>query len=73
MGLSPSKDKEDLVFKASEESQLLDFVDSLKMGQRIWFEQQQIHHVQNEEFREVAFANDYDNFKMFFEPKIQGD
>ena len=32
MGLSPSKDKEDLVFKASEESQLLDFVDSLKMG-----------------------------------------
>ena len=32
LGLSPSKDKEDFVFKALEKSQLLDFVDSLENG-----------------------------------------
>lgn len=46
---------------------------NLTDADRIWFEQQQIHHSQNEELREVALANDYDNFAMFFEPKIEGD
>lgn len=46
---------------------------NLTEADRIWFEQQQIHHAQNEELREVALANDYDNFAMFFEPKIEGD
>jgi type I restriction enzyme R subunit len=46
---------------------------NLTDADRIWFEQQQIHHAQNEELREVALANDYDNFAMFFEPKIEGD
>jgi type I restriction enzyme R subunit len=40
---------------------------------RVWFEQQQIHHANNPELKEVAMANDYDNFAMFFEPKIETD
>jgi hypothetical protein len=32
-----------------------------------------LHHASNPELKEVAIANDYDNFAMFFEPKIETD
>ena len=46
---------------------------NLTEADRIWFEQQQSHHAQNPELREVALANDYDNFAYFFEPKIESE
>ena len=49
------------------------FGTNLTDADRVWFEQQQLHHANNPELREVAIANDYDNFAMFFEPKIETD
>jgi type I restriction enzyme R subunit len=49
------------------------FGTNLTDADRVWFEQQQLHHANNPELKEVAIANDYDNFAMFFEPKIETD
>jgi type I restriction enzyme R subunit len=49
------------------------FGTNLTDADRVWFEQQQLHHASNPELKEVAIANDYDNFAMFFEPKIETD
>jgi type I restriction enzyme R subunit len=49
------------------------FGTNLTDADRVWFEQQQIHHANNPELKEVAIANDYHNFTMFFEPKIETD
>jgi type I restriction enzyme, R subunit len=37
---------------------------------RVWFEQQQQHLANDEVIREVAQANDYDNFEMYLQPRI---
>jgi type I restriction enzyme R subunit len=49
------------------------FGTNLTDADRVWFEQQQLHHANNPELKEVAIANDYENFAMFFEPKIETD
>ncbi len=43
---------------------------NLTDADRIWFEQQQRHLANNEDLREVAVGNDYDNFEMYLEPLI---
>ena len=37
---------------------------------RIWFEQQQQHYANDPDLKEVARANDYDNFEMHFVPLV---
>ena len=37
---------------------------------RVWFEQQQKHLASDELVREVAQANDYENFEMYLQPRI---
>jgi type I restriction enzyme R subunit len=43
---------------------------NLTDADRIWFEQQQQHYANDPDLREVAKANDYDNFEMHFVPLV---
>ena len=43
---------------------------NLTDADRIWFEQQQQHYANDADLREVARANDYDNFEMHFVPLV---
>jgi type I restriction enzyme, R subunit len=45
---------------------------NLTDADRIWFEQQQQHYVNDPVIKEVAMANDYDNFELYFEPLVAG-
>lgn len=46
---------------------------NLTDADRVWFEQQQQHLAGNNDIREVAVGNDYDNFEMYLEPLIQNE
>ena len=43
---------------------------NLTDADRIWFEQQQQHYANDPDLKEVARANDYDNFEMHFVPLV---
>jgi len=43
---------------------------NLTDADRIWFEQQQQHYANDPDLKEVAIANDYDNFEMHFVPLV---
>ncbi len=43
---------------------------NLTEADRIWFEQQQRHLANDQDVKEVAQANDYDNFEMYLESRI---
>jgi type I restriction enzyme R subunit len=45
---------------------------NLTDADRIWFEQQQQHYANDPILKEVAVANDYDNFELYFEPLVAG-
>ena len=45
---------------------------NLTEADRIWFEQQQQHLVENAELGEVARGNDFENFEIYLEPVIEG-
>jgi len=45
---------------------------NLTDADRIWFEQQQQHYANDPVLKEVAVANDYDNFELYFEPLVAG-
>ncbi len=45
---------------------------NLTDADRIWFEQQQQHYANDPVIKEVAMANDYDNFELYFEPLVAG-
>jgi len=45
---------------------------NLTEADRIWFEQQQQHLVDNVELGEVARGNDFENFEIYLEPVIEG-
>ena len=45
---------------------------NLTEADRIWFEQQQQHLVENVELGEVARGNDFENFEIYLEPVIEG-
>ncbi len=43
---------------------------NLTDADRVWFEQQQQHYANDPDLKEVARANDYDNFEMHFVPLV---
>jgi type I restriction enzyme R subunit len=43
---------------------------NLTEADRIWFEQQQQHLASDQDVKEVAQANDYENFEMYLESRI---
>lgn len=43
---------------------------NLTESDRIWFRQQQQHFASDPVLKEVAIANDYDNFELYFEPLV---
>lgn len=45
---------------------------NLTEADRVWFEQQQQHLVEDAELAEVARGNDFENFEIYLEPKIEG-
>jgi type I restriction enzyme R subunit len=45
---------------------------NLTESDRIWFEQQQQHLVEDSQLAEVARGNDFENFEIYLEPVIEG-